>query len=153
MEVVEYKGDVQELKTLADLWKARANSSEFNMDLDWSHVRIRLRQMVDNEYMDLLTLQSDKGNVLGFMGIVMLPSPLDGKPWAREHFFYVRPEHRGPGGIKLIHAAEAWAKKYECSALLLTASRLASAKHDRVEKLYERMDYKPFETTYIKEFA
>jgi GNAT superfamily N-acetyltransferase len=152
MKVVTHKGDIQEFRPLLELWGSLAKTAGFKLGMDAESVLFDLAQMVRSDCSDILTLRSDKDALLGFIGVTTLPSPLDRKPVCNEHFFYVIPAHRGPGGVKLIRAAETWAKERGCSAILLTASKLASARHDRVERLYTRLQYKPFESVFIKEF-
>lgn len=153
MKVEVFKGDISELRDICERWKQMANSSGFeDLEPDWSHVSFRLKRLVSNECMDLLILRSDKGRPLGFMGVIGYPSATCGTVLAQEHLFYVLPEHRSFGAKALIRAAEQWAKGHECRGLLLTASKLANPRHDRVERLYERLGFELFETTFIKEF-
>jgi GNAT superfamily N-acetyltransferase len=144
--------ELQDFSPLLDDWERTLDKSQFRLKLDKDCVMFSLAHLIRSDHCVVLGLRGDKGRLLGFMGIVIIPSPLDNKPIANEHFFFVDPRHRGPGGVKLIREAESWSKRYGCRALLLTASKLASIRHDRVERLYVRLQYKPFEATYIKEF-
>jgi GNAT superfamily N-acetyltransferase len=70
-------------------------------------------------------------------------------PIAHEIVWYVRPEHRGHGGVELINMFEQWAA--------MTGSRVAVVGHfedeigQKLKELYVQMGYKPIEHCYMKE--
>lgn len=111
----------------------------------------RLSELITRDDADLLILLNTGGDVVGYMGVEYFFSPLDNEKVANEHHWYVLEDYRGVGSIRLIHAAEKWAKKHHCTHIIMTASNLASNLHDKVCEFYEKMGMKKFETSYIQE--
>ncbi len=79
--------------------------------------------------------------LVGMIGMVMITHHVSGERVAGEVFWWVEPEHRG-GGLKLLKAAERWAKEQQATAIQMIAPTPA------VGQLYTRLGYAPVETTY-----
>ena len=82
------------------------------------------------------------------MGGVLFDSPVNRSKCVQDKYWFVLPKHRGRSVIMLKKGLEEWAREKGATHLLMSASMLASDKHDRVCKLYEKT-MKHFETTYI----
>lgn len=148
MKVCIFKGDTGSLETVYSRWKTEANWDGYGIDVDVETYRRDLQKLVDNKDAELLVLVNGE-DVLGYIGITTFTSPFSNQKIASEHYWYVLPEHRGIGSIRLLKAAFIWAKENGCSHVLMNASMLASSLHDKVCGIYEKMGMKKFETQYI----
>lgn len=93
----------------------------------------------------ILVLETD-GFVVGMIGLHCAPHFFSGEPVAGEVFWWVDPEHRG-GGLRLLKAAEQWAREQGATVLQMIAP------DGRVEQLYERLGYRAIERTYYRKLA
>jgi len=141
--------DVVVLIPLAAAWLREART-DFGIDLDIETHLNDMQEYMNSDKADVLALQTDDGKIVGYMGIRSFPNPLGRGFDAYEHLMFVHPDYRGMGAVRLIRAAENWAKYHGCNHLILNASYMASAGCDRVCKLYEKMGYRPFEKSYIR---
>ena len=138
---------------MAEQWLAECNASSFGLKAEVDKHLEDMNTIVNSPSLldDLLLLINDKEQVVGYMGLRTFTSPLSDQVIANEHNYYVRPESRGHGGLRLFIEARKWAKENGCSHRIMTASRLASSLYERTCKLYEKMGMKEFETSYISE--
>jgi GNAT superfamily N-acetyltransferase len=83
----------------------------------------------------------DEGVLVGMIGLHCGPHFLSGEIAAGEVFWWVDPAHRGKG-LRLLRAAEAWAREQGATSLQMIAPDA------RVERLYERLGYRAIERTY-----
>jgi RimJ/RimL family protein N-acetyltransferase len=88
----------------------------------------------------ILVLEDD-GGLIGMIGLTCLPHFLSGEVTAGEVFWWVDLAHRGRG-LRLLRAAEAWARAQGAVSLQMIAPDA------RVERLYERLGYVAIERTY-----
>ena len=144
-----FQGNIELLRPAAEKWRAECNSKTMGIDIDIETHLADLRRLVSQDNSDLLVCR-DGDAVIGYMGLIVIDSPVGPQKMANEHYWYVVPERRGTLGLRFLKAAELWAQINQCSHLLMNASHLASNLHDRVCKLYEQFGMEPFETTYIK---
>ena len=134
-------------------WQVEANGDTFGLELDVHKCISDLRNMVAGEDADILLLIIQE-KIIGLIGLIVFTSPLSEQRICNEHYMYILPKYRkGKNPIKLIRAAEEWAKAHDCTHIMFNASNLASELHDKVCRLYERLHMKKFETTYISEVA
>ncbi len=70
---------------------------------------------------------------------------------AQEFFWWVQPENRGLGGVRLYHHLEDWAREKGCKHLRMVY--LVNSMPEKVGNFYERVGLKPMEVTYTKELA
>lgn len=147
MRIEIFKGSVETLRPIAESWKCTSLGNKFGIEIDVNSHLADLQKMVDGEDADLLVLCDDVP--VGYMGMTVFRSPLGNQRIANEHYYYVLPDRRGIGSLRLIMAAKRWAKDKGCTHIILTASTLASDLHDRVCSLYERFGMQKFETGYI----
>jgi hypothetical protein len=149
-DVVIYSADVSGLRPLVEAWSREADGTPFGVILSVDHVLADMARLVQGPRSILLVLL-ENGEPAGFMGLRVFPSPT-GPQWiAQEHYWFVRPESRGRASLRLLKTARETVKAIPCSHLLLSASTMASEKHDKVCDLYKRLGAKKFETTYILE--
>jgi len=135
------------LLALMDSWKLEA-SREFKIDFN-SKVNARhLAEMVNGANSTVIGLM-DGDTVVGYMGLCIFENPVGKGVMASEHFWYVLPEHRGIGAIRLLEAGMEWAKARGCTHFIGNASRLASELHDKVCEVYIKNGMSHFETSYI----
>jgi GNAT superfamily N-acetyltransferase len=101
-------------------------------------------EMLIREDHGLLLVDEFYGELAGMIGCIATIHPTSWEPVASELFWYVPPEARG-GGIKLLFAAEKWAREFGCARCIMVSP------NERVGALYERLGYELLETQYIKE--
>jgi hypothetical protein len=77
-------------------------------------------------------------------------SPLGLQKIANEHYWFVSERHLGHG-LTLLREAERFARDQGCSHFILNASIMASGDHEKVERICEILEFKPFEKSFIKE--
>jgi GNAT superfamily N-acetyltransferase len=142
--------DLKGLTPIAKRWLAEADFDRFGLDSRLAKGLEDLNELIAGVHSDLFMLMKDEQHI-GFAGIRSFMSPVGENLIAEEHYLYVLPEYRGRGGLILLRAAREWAKENMCTHLIMNASTLASKLHDKVCKLYEYMDMKKFETSYICE--
>ena len=82
--------------------------------------------------------------VIGMIGLMVVPHLWSGVLTAGELTFYVSPDHRGSTGIRLLHAAEQWAREAGAVAIQMVAPTA------RAGQLYERLHYTAIESSYQK---
>ena len=105
-------------------------------------ITIVMTNLIDCEAGTILVLESESV-LVGMMGILHTPHFLSAEICASEIFWWVTPGHRGDG-VRLLRAAESWAK--ECGATKLQMV----APNERVGRFYDRMGFKRIETSYQK---
>lgn len=71
--------------------------------------------------------------------------PFGAGRYAKETVWYVTPDARGRGALRMLDAYEAWAREQRC-----TAVGMASLATNDVSKIYQRRGYEPAETHFIK---
>lgn len=148
IDIVVYNGDVSELRNIAAYWRDECNSNEMNIKTSMDSFLVDLKELIDGDNSDLLVLVDDVP--IGLLGLTTFTSPISSQLIANEHYWYVIPPRRGIASMRLLKAAEDWAKEKGCSHLIMTASNLASDLHDTVCFIYEKMGMKKFETSYIR---
>lgn len=89
----------------------------------------------------------DGGSLIGMIGMIVFTHHISGQRVAGEVFWWVEPEKRGVSGIRLLKAAEAWAKAHGAATVQMTAPTLA------VGDMYARLGYAPVETLYQRPVA
>lgn len=141
---------IESLRHITEAWVFDTKDNEFGISINANTHLLDLLKLVLSDTADLIVLYENEIPV-GYLGIVIMQSPLGNQLIANEHYWYVMPEHRGRGSIQLIKAANEWAKQRDCSHIILNASCLASNMHDKICGFYEKMGLKKFETSYIKE--
>lgn len=92
----------------------------------------------------------ENGEAVGGLGGMMIYAALDGKPWALESMWYVKPEHRNCG-MALLRRFEGWAKSMNAVRILATTT--IGLKHEELGKVLEHRGYRALETHYVMEVA
>jgi len=85
------------------------------------------------------------GVIIGAIGGMFSPDPFTGDPVAVETFWYVHPDHRHLGGLKLLHKFIDRAIEKSCMRVQMAAI-LRSPAFDNVQKLYMDIGMIPMET-------
>ena len=150
MKTAIYKGDVRKLRDITDEWLLECRCNDFGISVDTEKQLDDLQKMVDGNGSALIVLLDGDNNAVGYLGIVVIDSPIGKQMIANEHYWYVCRHARGIGSLRLLVAAEEWAMERGCSHLIMNASVMASSLCDSVCKLYERLGMAKFETSYIK---
>lgn len=84
-----------------------------------------------------------EGNASGMIGVYAFAHPLDASPRVGELFWWVEPEHRG-AGLKLLRAAEDWARARRARSMLMVAPT------KRVAAAYRALGYYKLEEHFTK---
>lgn len=142
---------IEGLKEVALEWRDTC-INDFGIELVLEVHFKDLAGLIEDENSELfLLMKNDK--VVGYMGAVCFDSPTGNQIMTQEHCWFVRGKSRGRGILLLLRAIEKWAKEKGCSHRIMTASCLASDMHDRLCKFYEKIGFKKFETSFIKEIT
>ena len=105
-------------------------------------ITVLMTSLIDHESGMILALESE-GVLVGMMGIICTPHFLSAEMCASEIFWWVTPGHRGDG-VRLLRAAESWAKECVATKLQMIAPT------ERVGRFYDRMGFTRIETGYQK---
>ncbi len=149
MNVIIYKDEIEKLRPIAKSWEDIANKNDLGVEIDVNNHLLDLWKIITNVNADLLVLFDEKTPV-GYLGLTYFNSPVGKQLMANEHYWYVVPESRGVGSMRLIKTAIEVAKLRGCTHIVMNASNLASDLHDKVCDFYEKMNMKLFESSYIR---
>lgn len=135
---------------------------------DWPAIGARLEAFIDVHYTGLLPQRPDaqhalvealidigglwvlvdEAEVVGFIGIVVVPLPSTGELAGIECAWWVDPPYRlGAVALELLRRAETWAVAQGATVLHLTQPAIGA---DRLVTLYRRLGYQVLETTWQK---
>jgi GNAT superfamily N-acetyltransferase len=88
--------------------------------------------------------------VVGMIGVSVLAHPIDGAIVGSEVAWWIEPDFRGgSAGVRLLEAAEAWARAMGATRFQMVAPAL----NPRVGEFYRRRGYAEVETTWQRELA
>lgn len=91
---------------------------------------------------DAVVLVAESHRLTGMIGLLICPHHISGERMANEVFWWVDPETRGTSGLRLLRAAEAWAREHGAVRMQMVAPDAS------VGKIYERFGYAPIEIAY-----
>jgi len=148
-KVINYNGPVEFIRPLAEAWRNATQPEPFGIEIVTDRFMETLNELANDEDSVFLLLEH-KGRAVGFIGGVLFNSPVEYKTVVQDRYWFVLPKHRGEGAMKLKKALGDWAEERGASYLMMSASKLASDRHDGVCKIYART-MKYFETTFIAE--
>lgn len=94
----------------------------------------------------------DEGEPIGAIGGLAYPDPYSGEMTVQEFFWFVRPEHRGPAGLRLYFALEKWAKE-EKGATVIRMAHLTDSMPEKLTRVYTRLGFEHAETVYSKDLV
>ena len=143
-----FNDDIEKLRPIAESWKASVPDNDFNLTVDVDAHLADLNKLTENINSTLIAIY-EKDKPVGYLGLKIFINPLGNERIANEHYWYVMPENRTLGTIRLIKTAKMWAKLNGCSHIIFNASRLAGKNHDKVCSFYKKIGCKQFETSYI----
>ena len=104
-------------------------------------------RLIDGED-SALFVADESDTIIGMIGVYTYTHPYSGERFATELFWWVDPEKRGTG-VRLLRAAEAWARTQGVRSLQVVAPR----SNERLGAIYERLGYTRLETCYQREIA
>lgn len=99
--------------------------------------------MLNGEDRAVFVADRGDGQLTGMIGVFLHPHPFTGERTASEMFWWVDPETRGEG-MRLLRAAEAWARRAGAVVLQM------GAPDARVGQFYERLGFTKLETSYAR---
>jgi GNAT superfamily N-acetyltransferase len=135
--------DIDDVETLT-----RAFISEYKIPVTYNReVLLKNFRASEGSPDTVVILLRKNEKVIGFL-VGFANSPLfSTDKIATEAAWYVYPEHRGRGSLKLLQAYEYWAKHVAKCKLI----QMLHLGDERLDKLYERKGYRKSEVCYIKE--
>ena len=126
---------------------ARGFSREAPAMHEWDRDKTEamLKTCIENELTTIIVMEFEGEVVGGIVGVVQ-PLLMSNTVVASELAWFVDPNHRGKGAIKLVKAFEGWAK--EKGAEYVTMADIRGIAD--LSKLYERLGYELTEAAYSK---
>lgn len=105
-----------------------------------------LEELVLGERSTVLVAERD-GAVVGMIGFIVYGHFVSGEVVAGEVFWWVNPDQRGSLGVRLLKAAEQWARDMGASKVQMIAPT------ERVGQIYAALGYQAVETTYQRSLS
>lgn len=96
---------------------------------------------------DGVVLVADADGLTGMIGLLICAHHISAERMANEVFWWVEPETRGTFGLRLLRAAEMWARGHGAVRMQMVAPDTS------VGKIYERFGYAPVEIAYQRRLA
>lgn len=133
----------EDLDALVDLGVAFHASTPYRawFQADPSAMRRLAEWAVEN---GSVFIAEDGAGVVGMIGMALSPHLISGELYASELFWFVDPGARGSTGIRLLRAAEKWARDKGARAIQMTAP------DDFAAHIYERLHYRLMERVYVR---
>ena len=94
----------------------------------------------------MIVVADREGHVVGMIGMLLFPHHISSELIAGEVFWWMEPEARG-GGLRLLRAAETWARAQGVKRIQMIAPTLA------VGHVYQRCGYQLVEMAYQRTLA
>jgi GNAT superfamily N-acetyltransferase len=135
----EYNGDIMQLCQLF----VEESLSEYGINVTTE----RLQEMI-NICKGVSFFLEDAGRPVGVIAGMVVNSLTDGKASLQEVIWYVHPHYR-KHGHKLLQAFEKEARKLRMTNIVMAS--MCNSMHERVDRIYKKLGYRPFEVQYIKE--
>ncbi len=143
VEVVQYKEE--DITSIIELVSAfhKEVIEEYGLKLDREKLFYEIEKQIPTSFF----LKNSSGYIGVLGGKVIELDGLSEKAY-HESVWYVKPGYR-KYGIKLVKAAEQWARENGCTKFLMVC--MHNSKTDKLFKFYERIGMTPLETHFIKE--
>ncbi|MGL6086631.1 MAG: GNAT family N-acetyltransferase [Enterobacterales bacterium] len=141
--------DIPEILRLADVYVREEVEPTGHHSAVWDAKMMAhnlMTSMQTNE--DIVLLAIEDGQILGYLWAAShCLAPWSPVRVASDYLFYVVPRHRGSrAAIRLVRAYQEWAKEIECAEVRLSVA--SGIHHDRTEKLYQRLGFTPYASTF-----
>lgn len=121
----------------------RETEYRHHMAVDHATLSQLMASLMDNDEAIILVVGERPH---GMIGMIIFDHPMSGEKFASELFWWTDPDQRGEG-IKLLKAAERWAKEAGAVRIQMVAP------NDRTAQAYERLGYSKIETHYQRGLA
>lgn len=141
------KATINDLPKLAPIASEFYQASRLLGTFEMSRFIVLWTQLLGNGTGAVFLLEDD-AEIVGALGGVAYPDIYSSELIAMEFFWYVRPDSRGGGGMRLYREFEAWAEFMECSQIRM--AHLTHSMPEKLERLYQRLGYVKAETHYMK---
>ena len=128
-----------------DLCRNFYQGSSYKNLLTWNEEVLKAffdRLMSYPEEAVILVSEGTDGKLNGMITMFLSQHFISGEPIAMEACWWVNEDSRGLAGVRLLRAAEKWAKDHGAVKMQMVAP------NDRVAEFYEAMDYSKIETNY-----
>jgi len=135
------------LRPLLEDWQLEAKHGDFGLDVDVDKVLEGLRNLDQGA----IIVCREIDTALAFFAVALTESIVGYDLVALERYWYSSRQGSPLAGIKVYDEAVQWARRRGCSHLILVASNLASAMHDKVARFCERRHMRLLETAFIQE--
>lgn len=147
---IEYTQDVEVVRPLVERWRAASAVAAFGFDARVEDVLADLKSWLAECRGTLIVARGDEEPV-GFYAVFLAPNYLHaGATLAVEKYWYAlaNAELVGP---QLFHQAWEWSKARGATHLMVSASHMMPASHDRIARFCRSMGMQPFESSFIRE--
>lgn len=144
VEVTAYKEEYdQDIMVLCQLF-VKESLEEYGMNVTYE----KFKQMLEICKKISFFLVNEEGRPVGMIAGMIVECITNGKPCLQEVVWYVNEQYRS-NGHKLLKEMESCAKHLGCSSVVM--GLMCNSQQDRLDRVYRRLGYKPFEVQYIKE--
>jgi GNAT superfamily N-acetyltransferase len=138
--------DAMLLKPILKNWESAVHG-QTALEVSADHALQSMVRMIEGAESDVLAAMH-KNCLAGIIGVYVSASHVGPQIIGHECLFYVYPQFRG-AGIKLIIAAEAWAKSRGAMAMIMNASAAAGSM-ERADRFFSAKGYSMLERSRIK---
>lgn len=132
------EADVPEIVEMGLAFLAGVEYADVLHGGDPARMRETAARLIASDDAALFVAEKD-GCLIGMIGLLAFVHPISARRVASEVMWFVRPEHRGRVGLRLLERAEAWARAMDATALHMIAPT------DRVGRIYEARGYRRVE--------
>lgn len=110
--------------------------------IDPDYVTVFVTRLIENPEGCVLVAQLGS-ELIGMMGLLIVPHPFSGDWVAAELFWWVKPEARGgSAGYRMLKQAQGWATERGAKRLVMVAP------NKRLERFYRRLGYDRLESSW-----
>ena len=141
------RATIEGLRELMPLIEEFYASSKFLKGFNADHCEKMWINFITNN-VGIIFLLVEHEKITGFLAALKYPDVNNGELVAMEMAWFVKESQRGRG-LLLLREFEKWAKEEGCKSIIMVY--LKDLMPEKLQKVYENMNYKPMETHYIKE--
>jgi N-acetylglutamate synthase-like GNAT family acetyltransferase len=135
----------EDVPRIVEMGMAFAEDSEYadKLPVTAAHLDAMAANLIDGPTSDVLVAEK-QGRVVGMVALTVYRHPMTGLLVASELAWWVDADARGSLGVRLLRAAEAWARAHHAAHLTMIAP------NDHVAKFYGAVGFQKAETVFEK---
>jgi hypothetical protein len=147
---IKHVEDIEVLREVGEYWLAEHRGAEYGFNVNVDAIIADSKEWLATGQGTVIALYDEDPGYVGFMTVYCTREFMGDHVIAFEKYWYVMPSYRS-GALQMLHTAEFWAKQQGATHLVLSASAMASDMYDNLCALYERLNMRVFEKSYISE--